>query len=431
MSTYIGGIDIGEAHTERLHANHLFQDIVIRDTAPAEALYGHFEDLHEPDVLTYWSVTPRLRGRRLVPEPRLHLISDPDIAKTLLNEDPSVIDKLGPPTNGPFSTDKLFHTNGEPGLLFSPTNDHWKSGRDAASSSVWGELLAKPFGERYGSGLIDLFTSTEHGKRIKDVYEFIAPTVVASGLSQLLDVDVTPDQTTPFVQAEALLTEEFTSMAQAIGFGSTVLSRNARATRRSFEDGIQELVTQSNSPFLNDLKNAGASSRDQANHVSEMSLGFMSAARAATFAIAELARISDVSAIDTRGFAKEVTRYYPAVPLLPRSRTSRLHLGDVFVVSTLNMGRSKRIWGENANEFDEHRFDDQDPHRDALLQRIVFGQGLRKCIGMHVGRRIVETTVDIARGYDIQIETPVIKFARSITLKANPIPAEISPKSGT
>merc|ERR1712130_941753 len=84
----------------------------------------------------------------------------------------------------------------------------------------------------------------------------------------------------------------------------------------------------------------------------------------------------------------EALRLYPSVPLevklaakddvLPDG--SRIQSGDVVTISIYSMGRSRKIWGENATEFVPSRWL-QDDFKPSDYQYHVFNAMPRRCLG--------------------------------------------------
>ena len=100
---------------------------------------------------------------------------------------------------------------------------------------------------------------------------------------------------------------------------------------------------------------------------------------------------------------KETLRLYPAVILILRHSINKtetiankytLDRNNTTLVSISSLHRDKKVWGENANEFNPDRFSPENKNKIPKNAYIPFGIGKRSCIGKTFS--LVESTIMIS-----------------------------------
>ena len=118
----------------------------------------------------------------------------------------------------------------------------------------------------------------------------------------------------------------------------------------------------------------------------------------------------------TVGIAREILRLYPAVPFVGRTAIDRgsfsdgypIEKGDTFCFSPWFLGRDKKAWGEDAEEFNPQRWleDPMNGGAQSSFSWLPFGAGPRGCLGTRLG--LTEVTLGIARlllDFEFEFET--------------------------
>jgi cytochrome P450 len=116
------------------------------------------------------------------------------------------------------------------------------------------------------------------------------------------------------------------------------------------------------------------------------------------------------------GIAREILRLYPAVPFVGRTAVEGGSIydgypivkGDTFCFSPWFLGRDKKAWGDDAQEFNPQRWLDDPMNGGAKssFSWLPFGAGPRGCLGTRLG--LTEVILGIARlllDFEFQFET--------------------------
>ena len=100
---------------------------------------------------------------------------------------------------------------------------------------------------------------------------------------------------------------------------------------------------------------------------------------------------------------KETLRLYPTISTIARQSINttetiankyKLNKDNVLFLSISSLHRDKKVWGENANEFNPDRFSPENKNKIPKSAYIPFGVGKRSCIGRTFS--IVEATIIIS-----------------------------------
>ncbi|ETO00118.1 cytochrome P450, partial [Reticulomyxa filosa] len=93
----------------------------------------------------------------------------------------------------------------------------------------------------------------------------------------------------------------------------------------------------------------------------------------------------------TTAFLKEVLRLYPAAPFFSRRAIEDdswngypLPKGSIVWINPYQLGRNKKVWGDNVLEFSPERFTSKRRGSEKPYAWVPFGSGARQCIGFRL-----------------------------------------------
>lgn len=201
-------------------------------------------------------------------------------------------------------------------------------------------------------------------------------------------------------------------IGDVLGLGMNWVSSKMRAARKAAtaqDDLIWQILDEVSDPLLEDTDLPKHLQRD---FVVSFLSGFETTALTTLWGLGVSAMLPDWQAVirgsavntwprttkvvddQTRGidlFTAEILRLYPPLPFICRvadrtvdTNAGRIQKGDIVMMSPFVVQRHDQHWSR-PNAFDPSRFNTGEP--DAF---IPFGTGARRCVGMHLGRFLIQ-----------------------------------------
>lgn len=124
---------------------------------------------------------------------------------------------------------------------------------------------------------------------------------------------------------------------------------------------------------------------------------------------------------------KETMRFWPPAPFFARYVSKDMEIGSVVVPAGANIGipvmqmnKNKKIWGENADQFNPDRFSVENYEKVHPYAYLPFARGPRKCIGFRYA--MISMKVSLAhffRSYKVSTTQNIneMEFEYAIVMK--------------